>query len=122
MNKSKILLVLFFSLFISFYSCDKPGQLEGTTWERERESVHLQITIYFGSGKADINLVDHDNSYMVIAYYTLKGKKVTLTLSSLWDSNLNIFYDIQLAPWTGKVEKNIMTLNVGGEIVEFKKR
>jgi hypothetical protein len=124
MKKRKLLLTLFFSLFVStcFYSCDKQGQLEGTIWQSSYfqdanyEWAFRKIAIYFPSGinYASITILSMDSDLLgsTSASYTCKGNKITLTVGAIPNHQT----------WEGKISKNTMTLdNVFGRTLEFKK-
>jgi hypothetical protein len=123
MKKSKILLVLVFSVLAStcFYSCDKAGQLEGTFWEGGNYQSELfnwnftNTVIYFETtSRASIKVIDilsGDVYRYTSASYSCKGNKITLTVGAIPNHQT----------WSGKVKKRTMTLdNVFGETVEFK--
>ena len=121
-SKSNLLTLIFsLFLFVSFYSCEKPGKLDGTIWEcdpfeTQIDNSYWQIEISFGKQEATtIKMSDMllNTSYFIYHVpYQLKGKKLTIKIGSYGQGN-----------WIGTVNKKSMTLDgVFGKTVEFRKK
>jgi len=148
--KSKSLLVIIFSLFISvsFYSCDKEGQLSGTTWEcdffiskcvdsdgEEATARCNKVSVSFGKG------INNDEKYYkadiligsTIIYYPLSEWSAYLGMmelsadytykgKTLTISFIDSWGGVALfgQKWTGTVEGKTITLkNDFGETIMF---
>ena len=128
----KSFLVLIFSIFVftCFYSCEKSGKLDGTTWKSgsfEVEFTDLQnseilrieeITISFKKESADLQ-------------FKIKGKeKISGTTTYTYEeNNLHIQAPGDLGPglvwersWGGTVDGKKMNIFMLGQQVEFKRK
>jgi hypothetical protein len=129
--KSKLWAMIFCLIAsASFNSCDKAKQLEGTTWEGDCDFYSNYygrhdgtVSIYFTTTDADIRADFKNDGDKVIckgtANYSCDKDQISIRIR--WKDDW--IDDIDDGRWTGKVEKNTMTLrNVFGETVRFKKR
>jgi hypothetical protein len=125
---SKSFLVLIFSIFVftCFYSCEKSGKLDGTTWKSgsfEAESTDLQnpgvlrieeITISFKKENADLQFIIKDKE-KVSGTTTYTYEENTLHIQALgalgWERS-----------WSGTVDGKKMSIGMLGQQVEFKRK
>jgi len=126
-SKSKLLLLIFILLaFVSFYSCNKLGKLDGTTWKSDPFETKIEnsewrigtMTISFGNQKATIQISEIFDGQLNISYtdillhdkpYQLKGKDLTIEMGTP-------------GIWSGTVNNKTMSLEgVYGKTVKFKK-
>jgi hypothetical protein len=122
--------------FISLFSCDKPNQLENTTWIGKCDfylvgDESLQITYHDISGavsidfsskeanvKVSIGDYDYDNTSFFAegkGSYVCTNNKITLGIE--WKKN---WIDSKGGvKWEGTLKKNKMILNISGKEVQF---
>lgn len=140
---------LYLCLVFSFYSCDKYGKLNETTWESDyfeleyKESFFTppfqgeklilrgKMTILFGENYSayiilrDIDLYDKLND---IIYFMLDSPKQILANYTYKGKNLTIHFDNTSGyfagqQWTGTISRKTINLRVVfGETVIFKKK
>jgi hypothetical protein len=124
--------------FVSFLSCDKPNQLENTTWIGKwyfyrvwDESLQVfyhdisgTISIDFSSKEANIEVSLGENPYTNYSSFFAVGKgsyvctnnKLTLGIEWLLENWIDSQGGVK---WEGTLKKNKMILNISGEEVQF---
>jgi hypothetical protein len=146
----KLLLVLFFGLFLflstSFYSCDKPRNLTGTSWESDSLEIKYQepfllpddylhkelllrgkMTISFVEPHADIfikgfELYDSINDVVLHKVDNLHA----VAGSTYYGKTLTLYFDttgyFSGQTWVGTVNKRTMDLRFFGEEIRLNRR
>jgi len=139
---SKSFLVLIFSIFVftCFYSCEKSGKLDGTTWKSgsfEAESTDLQnpgvlrieeVTISFKKENAYLEFTISEIYDPILEIIYKDIEKISRTTPYTYDENGLSMNAIGVAgfawerKWGGTINGKKMNMHMLGTQVEFKKK
>jgi len=141
--KSSRLLASVLMLFAltCFYSCDKSGRLDGTTWESEyfevkyRDPIYPPLTDYMEEfvwkGKMSISFKNHVadvfiQEFELTGHYMFDRPRNQLADYTYEGKNLILYFDetgyFPGQNWIGTVNKKTMTLRCLGNTIVYKKK